>query len=61
MATLIRNGIVLPMTPGTRQALDRGSVLIDGDTILAVGTVAELDADPRAGGRRDRRRDRCTR
>ncbi len=29
-------------------ALDPGSVLIDGDRIVAVGPVAELDADPRA-------------
>jgi 5-methylthioadenosine/S-adenosylhomocysteine deaminase len=45
--TLIRNGIVLPMTGGTA-VLDPGSVLIDGDTILAVGPVDAVDADPRA-------------
>jgi 5-methylthioadenosine/S-adenosylhomocysteine deaminase len=46
--TLIRNGIVLPMLPGQRRAIDPGSVLIDGDVIVAVGAVAELDVDPRA-------------
>ncbi|HEY8524326.1 MAG TPA: amidohydrolase [Acidimicrobiales bacterium] len=49
MSTLVRNGIVLPMTGG-RRLLDPGSVLIDGDTIVAVGGVEELDADPRAAG-----------
>ncbi len=48
-STLIRNGIVLPMT--TRGAvLDPGSVLIAGDTIVAVDTVDALDADERANG-----------
>jgi 5-methylthioadenosine/S-adenosylhomocysteine deaminase len=47
--TLIRNGIVLPMhAPGA--FLDPGSVLVDGETIVAVGPVEELDADPRAAG-----------
>src|ERR1700722_6622751 len=45
--TLLRGGIVLPMT-GRAVALDPGSVLIDGTEIVAVGSVAELDADPRA-------------
>ncbi|QXC60214.1 amidohydrolase [Aquihabitans sp. G128] len=49
MATLVRNGIVLPMTGGTT-AFDPGSVLIEGTSILAVGAVDELDADPRAAG-----------
>ncbi|HEX7132875.1 MAG TPA: amidohydrolase [Iamia sp.] len=49
MATLLRNGIVLPMTGG-RRLLDPGSVLIDGTGIVAVGPVAEVDADPRAVG-----------
>jgi 5-methylthioadenosine/S-adenosylhomocysteine deaminase len=49
-ATLIRNGVVLPMIAGTRQALDPGSVLIEDATIVAVGAVAELDVDPRAVG-----------
>ncbi len=31
-------------------ALDPGSVLIDGTDIVAVGPVAELDADPRSAG-----------
>jgi 5-methylthioadenosine/S-adenosylhomocysteine deaminase len=44
---LIRNGIVLPMSGGAG-VLDPGSVLVDGDTIVAVGPVAALDADPRA-------------
>ena len=47
MATLIRNGIVLPMArPG--EVIDPGSVLVEGDTIVAVGPVDALDADPRA-------------
>jgi 5-methylthioadenosine/S-adenosylhomocysteine deaminase len=48
VATLIRNGIVLPMTGGATAYLDPGSVLIDGATIVAVDTVEALDADPRA-------------
>jgi 5-methylthioadenosine/S-adenosylhomocysteine deaminase len=48
VATLIRNGIVLPMTGGAGTELDPGSVLIDGSVIVAVGRVEELDADPRA-------------
>jgi 5-methylthioadenosine/S-adenosylhomocysteine deaminase len=44
--TLIRNGIVLPMTGGTT-VFDPGSVLVDGDTIVAVGPVDALDGDPR--------------
>jgi 5-methylthioadenosine/S-adenosylhomocysteine deaminase len=47
--TLARNGIVLPMTGG-RRLLDPGSVLVEGDTIVAVGAVDELDADPRSAG-----------
>src|SRR5690349_12550604 len=46
---LIRNGIVLPMERAG-VALDPGSVLIDGATIVAVGAVDQLDADPRAVG-----------
>src|SRR3954451_9597809 len=49
MPTLLRNGIVLPMTGGA-VAFDPGSVLVDGDTILAVGPVEELDGDPRTVG-----------
>ncbi len=49
MKTLIRNGVVLPMS-GTRARHDPGSVLVDGHTIVAVGPVGELDADPRAAG-----------
>jgi 5-methylthioadenosine/S-adenosylhomocysteine deaminase len=44
---LIRNGIVLPMT-GRTTVFDPGSVLVDGDTIVAVGPVDALEADPRA-------------
>jgi 5-methylthioadenosine/S-adenosylhomocysteine deaminase len=47
MVTLIRGGIVLSMSGG-RVAVDPGSVLIDGNTIVSVGPVNELDADPRA-------------
>lgn len=47
--TLIRNGIVLPMS-GVRTVHDPGSVLIEGDTIVAVGPVEALDADPRSDG-----------
>lgn len=49
MATLVRNGIVLPMT-GARTYLDPGSVLIESTTIVAVGSVEDLDADPRSAG-----------
>jgi 5-methylthioadenosine/S-adenosylhomocysteine deaminase len=48
VATLIRNGIVLPMTGGAETVVDPGSVLLDGEAILAVGTVAAIDTDPRA-------------
>ena len=48
MATLIRNGIVLPMRDLRPHALDPGSVLVDRNEIVAIGAVAELDADPRA-------------
>ncbi len=47
--TLLRGGIVLPMT-GRGVFLDPGSVLIDGTDIVAVGPMAEIDADPRAAG-----------
>jgi 5-methylthioadenosine/S-adenosylhomocysteine deaminase len=50
VTTLIRNGIVLPMSGNTRVLLDPGSVLIDGNTIVAVDGVEALDADPRARG-----------
>ncbi|HEX3425047.1 MAG TPA: amidohydrolase [Acidimicrobiales bacterium] len=46
-ATLLRGGVVLPMT-GARAVHDPGSVLIDGDHIAAVGPVSEVDADPRS-------------
>ena len=52
MATLIRNGIVLTMVGATplATAYDPGSVLIEGNEILAVGSVDALDADHRAEG-----------
>ena len=50
MATLIRSGIVLPMADTSRRVLDPGSVLVDGDSIVAVDAVEALDADPRAQG-----------
>ena len=49
MSTVVRGGIVLPMTaPG--RVLDTGAVLIDGERILAAGPEAEVLADPRCGG-----------
>jgi 5-methylthioadenosine/S-adenosylhomocysteine deaminase len=48
--TLIRNGIVFPMAGRGSEALDPGSVLIDDDRVVAVGPVADLDADPQAAG-----------
>ncbi|MGH9126144.1 MAG: amidohydrolase family protein [Acidimicrobiales bacterium] len=51
-ATLLRGGVVLPMT-GPKVAYDPGSVLIDGVHIVAVGPQAELDADPRASAERE--------
>ena len=47
-ATLIRNGIVLPMT-GQAAAFDPGSVLFDGTEIVAVGPVDAVDGHPLAG------------
>src|SRR5262245_624616 len=38
------------MAPAAPRALDPGSVLIDGNTIVAVGPVDALDADPRSRG-----------
>jgi hypothetical protein len=44
MVTLIRGGIVLPVSaPGT--AFDPGSVLIDGDTIVSVGPVEAIEPE----------------
>jgi 5-methylthioadenosine/S-adenosylhomocysteine deaminase len=45
--TLLRNGVVLPME-GRRTFFAPGSVLIEDSTIVAVGPVQVLDADPRA-------------
>jgi 5-methylthioadenosine/S-adenosylhomocysteine deaminase len=50
MATLIRNGIVVPMADAVRHVFDPGSILLENDTIVAVGPVDVLDADPRAAG-----------
>ena len=47
--SIVRNGIVLPMT-GAGVAFDPGSVLVDGTDIVAVGPVAEVDAHPLAPG-----------
>src|ERR1700730_16940599 len=47
-ATLIRNGIVLPMTGGSA-SLDPGSVLLDGVEIVAVGPVEVIDGHALAG------------
>lgn len=44
--TLIRNGTVLPLA--TREVFDPGSVLIEGNTIVAVGPVEAVDAHPLA-------------
>jgi len=48
-ATVIRNGIVLPMT-GHRVVFDPGSLLMQDTEIVAVGPVAEIDAHPLAAG-----------
>jgi 5-methylthioadenosine/S-adenosylhomocysteine deaminase len=49
MPTLLRGGIVLPMSSrGAR--LDPGSVLIDGRDVVAVGDIDAVDRDPRALG-----------
>ena len=42
---LIRNGIVLPVE-GRKVVHDPGSVLIEGSTIVAVGSVDEIDQHP---------------
>ena len=47
--TVIRNGIVLPLE-GRKVVYDPGSVLVDGTTIVAVGTVPEIDAHAAAVG-----------
>jgi AcrR family transcriptional regulator len=46
---VVRNGIVLPVA-GARVIYDPGSVLVEGDRIVAVGPAGEVDA--RAGGAR---------
>lgn len=47
--TLVRGGSVLPMVRAG-EVLDPGSVLLEGDTIVAVGPVDAVDAHPRAAG-----------
>lgn len=47
--TLLRGGIVLPVVPPGAYH-QPGSVLIEGETIVAVGPVDAIDADPRAIG-----------
>jgi 5-methylthioadenosine/S-adenosylhomocysteine deaminase len=49
MTTLIRGGIVLPMT-GPGLMWDTGAILIGGERILAAGPEAEVLADRRAAG-----------
>jgi 5-methylthioadenosine/S-adenosylhomocysteine deaminase len=49
VSTLVRGGIVLPMS-GPRRLWDTGAILMDGDTIVAVGPEAEVLADPRSTG-----------
>jgi hypothetical protein len=47
--TLIRNGIVLQISPSDpRSIFDPGSVLLEGVEIAAVGPVEVLDRDPRS-------------
>lgn len=52
--TIIRNGTVLPMAgsdpAAARTVLEASSVLFDGDTISAIGPVAEIDAHRLASG-----------
>ena len=51
--TLLRGGIVLPMAGEgrqRRQAFDPGSILVEDQTILAVGPVDAVAVDPRAAG-----------
>lgn len=51
--TLLRGGVVLPLAADPerrRVTIPRGSVLVDGTTIVAVGSVDELDAHPLAAG-----------
>jgi 5-methylthioadenosine/S-adenosylhomocysteine deaminase len=49
MTTVVRGGIVLPMS-GPRRMWDPGAILFDGDRILAAGPEAEVLADPRGAG-----------
>ena len=55
MPVIIANGDVVTMNP-TRDVLIGGSVVVDGSTIVAVGSTAALRG--RASRRIDRRRDR---
>ncbi|HSS11356.1 MAG TPA: amidohydrolase [Acidimicrobiales bacterium] len=49
MSTLIRGGIVLPMS-GRGLNLDPGSVLMQNGQIVSIGPVKAVDADPRSAG-----------
>lgn len=49
MSTLIRGGFVLPMDR-PRRLLESASVLMDGNSIVAVGTDGEIASDRRADG-----------
>jgi 5-methylthioadenosine/S-adenosylhomocysteine deaminase len=49
MSTLLRGGMVLPMSAAGAR-LDPGSVLIDGTDIVAIGPPEAVAADPRALG-----------
>ncbi len=51
LTTLIRNGIILPISHAApRRAIDPGSVLLHDREIVAVGSVDALDNDLRAAG-----------
>jgi 5-methylthioadenosine/S-adenosylhomocysteine deaminase len=45
---LVTAAAVVPMGARRRELIPEGAVLIDGDTIVAVGPAAELRTDPRA-------------
>lgn len=47
-ASLLTGGIVVPMAGGHRTVIHPGAVLVDGDTIIAVGPAAEIAGHPLA-------------
>ena len=49
MATLLTGGIVVPMAGGRREVLAPGAVLLDGATIVAVGSPEAVARHPLAG------------